>query len=546
MYTEPLFETDLKKELSWRDYVKKLKIVLSTKKFERITEFMRFPLSSVDISEEALTEIYKVFEANNSYFETKIKGKNSEKITDLENKLDIVGFIKKEGKTVLKNSPNTFVVLDKDDKGEPYFLPIRNERLYDFNIKDGKVEYISFKHSETKNENGEIEERYSFYCDEYYRVFLKKDDEYIKEIENKHSIGSCPARMFMTSNVTTRDIFNKRIPLTSVLTKLEEWQTFDFYKFYTDHYLPFPVIEMIEQKCSIDGCDNGVIKTETTYLVGDVEKTRDILAACPSCESRKLTGPGTTVTLPSQSDKDDPDGRGVFRMITPDTSSLEYIAKKLDSLENFIQIKTTGKSAILEKEAVNKTQVTGSFESKENILLRLKTNFDDLYKWMICTLAKSEGVKSKDILVNADFGTEHYLKSEEDIQKRFAESKKAGLPEIETATIYQQLINTKYKTNTFMQERMKIINLIDPMPYDTLDDKIKKYTQNIVTFSELIISTKLLKFVDMFELKNGDLVSFGNSLSLMSKIEKINNQFKQYSDEYNEPKQAEPSAKPSS
>ena len=186
MYTEPLFETDLKKELSWRDYVKKLKIVLSTKKFERIKEFMRFPLSSVDISEEALTEIYKVFEANNSYFETKIKGKNSEKITDLENKLDIVGFIKKEGKTVLKNSPNTFVVLDKDSEGEPYFLPIRNERLYDFNIKDGKVEYISFKHSETKNENGEIEERYSFYCDEYYRVFLKKDDEYIKEIENKH------------------------------------------------------------------------------------------------------------------------------------------------------------------------------------------------------------------------------------------------------------------------------------------------------------------------------------------------------------------------
>ena len=55
MFTEPLFEDDLKKEIAFSKYNTFLSNVLSEKKYKRLKDFMKFPLSSVDISESTLT-----------------------------------------------------------------------------------------------------------------------------------------------------------------------------------------------------------------------------------------------------------------------------------------------------------------------------------------------------------------------------------------------------------------------------------------------------------------------------------------------------------
>ena len=533
MYTEPLFKDDLVNEIAWRQYTSFLKQVLSDKKYKRIKDFMRFPISAVDIAETTLTELYKVFDASNSYFNIETGIEQEQVLTDKVSQLNIIDFIKHNGKTVLKNRPNTFVVMDKDEQGNEYFLTINNQRLYDFYTdEENQTQYIAFLHSIEVNDAGEEVKFYSFYCDEYYRVFRLVKGEYLLEGEEyAHGYGCCPARMFMTDQVTSKDVFNKRVPLTSTLTKLEEWQTFDLYKFYVDHYGPFPVIEKVEEKCTVENCNSGIIEEEETWFEDEVTRNRTIYKECPVCKGKSLPGPGTVITLPSKSDKDDPDGSGIFRMISPEVTNLTYIDNKLTGLENYIELKTVGLGNVLDKQAVNEKQVKGSFESREAVLMRLKPNFDKLYKWMVKMLGKSVYGQQKEILVHADFGTEYYLTSEDDIQKRFGTAKANGMPDTEVDTIYTQLIETKYRSNPEMTERMKLIKTIDSCPYDNYDVKEKKFNAGLITEEEFHISVRILSFVERFEMENTDLVSFGKLLPLREKVKRIINEFNLYADE---------------
>lgn len=536
MYTEALSEEQLKKENAFTEFDKFLQKVLSEKKHSRIKDFIRYPLTSVDISESIMTEIYKVFDASNSYF-------NYDTGKDTEGKIDkvirdnkVIEFIKHNGKEVLKNKPNSVVVIDKDKEKNPYLLLVENERIVDFNLtEEGKFEYISFIHSITeKEENGKtIEEiRIAFYCDEFYRVFLKKDDDFIKEIENAHKIGYCPCRFFIEDEITPNDCFSKKIPLTSVLSKLEDWQIFDIYKFYTDHYAPFPVIEKGEEKCSNDSCKGGMITVEDTYYEDDIRKTREIFKDCPVCKDKKITGPGTIISVPARLDKEDPTEAGLFRFISPDITSLKYLGEKLTELEDYIFMKSVGTNDLLDTEAVNKLQVKGSFETKKSVLLKIKPNFDNLYKWILETLNKVTNGPNSTISVACDFGTEFHLVSEEEMQKRYDNAKKIGLPEAEIDTLYMQLIDTKYKNNPDLVDRMWLIKIIDPCPYDTLDQKIRKFELGIITEQEFVLTTRLMKLVERFEIEQIDLVSYGKLLTLREKLSKIKVELTKYADEH--------------
>lgn len=542
IYTEPLEKEDLHKEIAWKRFDDFLKSVLSEKKHKRIKDFIRYPLSAVDISESTLTDIYKVFDASNAYFNFETGKEKDTRLEEAVSRLNIVEFIKQNGKCVLKNKPNTFVVLDKNDKGEEYFLTIDNDRVWDFCFdENGELEFIAFVHSIKKNEKDEEEIYISFYCEEYYRVFQKKEDNYLlvegKEIA--HKLKTVPARMFMTDEVSTNDVFNKRIPLTSVLSKLEEWQIFDIYQFYVNHYGPFPIIERAEEKCSVEGCVSGVIPKTEDYYEDEVRRSRTIFNKCPACGDKSLIGPGTVVEIPAKNDKDDPDGAGILKMISPSVDNLKYIQDKQNSVEDYIYLKTVGANSVLDTEAVNKLQVKGSFETKKGILMKLKPNFDNLYKWMIEVLSKSIHGANAQIIVHADFGTEFHLTTEEEIQKRYSTAKSNGMPDVEVDTIYMQLIDTKYRSNPELTERMWLIKMLDACPHDNFDMKTKKLSAGVISEAEFHISTRILSFVERFELENTDLVSFGKSLPLRDKLKKILTEFKSYANEYISTKQAQ-------
>lgn len=539
VFTEPKTKREIIEEKGWEEVIMYFNSIFSAERSKRVQDFINYPLSSVDVTESILTELYKVFEARNTFFDIEtINGGSSEKLKETIQELNIVDWIKNKGKEVLKNQPNTIVVIDKDENGNPYLLPIGLDRLIDCSVNDDStLNYIAFHHSTTKNDRGEEVRRVSFYDAQYYRVYIEKGGEYTREKNEEHKAGICPARMFLSDRYNSQDIFNRRIPLTTSISKIKEWQYFDIYKFYVDHYGPFPVIEKLADVCDDSSCENGTIRESYTVIKNGDEVQEYIELDCPTCSNKFQMGPGVLTELPPRDSKDDPDYAGVFKMITPDTSNLKYLQDKLDSIERYIKLKTVGVDNILQNEAINELQVEGNFESKQNALLKIKTNLDELYKWIVTAIYKIELGSDSKVNVYANFGTEFYLLSDTELLKRYELAKNAGLPSEELDMIYNQLIATKYKGNPNKIKRLDIIKLLDPLPHDDLDKAIQKANLNIITNSELNIKARLLSYVNRFETEVAPLVDFGKDLDFDVKIKRIKEILTKYSNENNQTEQ---------
>lgn len=225
-------------------------------------------------------------------------------------------------------------------------------------------------------------------------------------------------------------------------------------------------------------------------------------------------------------------------MISNDVENLEYLQKKLDYIEEYIQSKVVGIDDIVTKEAVNEKQMDGAFESKTNVLLNIKTNLDEVYVWIAKTVCRIIANGSP-VTVQANFGTEWYLVSEDEMQERLSFAIEKGFPREEIEMIYGQLIDTKYKGNPDKVKRLKIMNRVDPCPFDNFEGKKMKLELGIISKQEFIISERLITFARRFEALEGSITDFGKELEPRVVIEKIYEQFKKYADE-----QANDSAEP--
>jgi hypothetical protein len=537
VFTEPKDRDEAKSEIGFQEFIRFIDKNFNAQRAERIKDFFLFPLSAVDISESILNDLYKVFDARNSFFDFKIdKKEGGEKIDQVIKEMNPVKWITEYGKKVLKNQPNLIVVIDKDKDGNPYLLPISTERLIDCSVKtDGSLDYVSFVHSIEKKDEVEVK-RISFYDSEKYYVFIENDGEYTldEELTNSHDAGVCPARMFLNDQLNSKDCFNRRIPFSSSLSKMMEWQYFDAYKFYADHYASFPVIERIEDKCEVEGCHSGIIEYEEAVISDGDKVFHTKFKDCPACAKKDMIGPGIVVNLPAKDTKDDPDSAGVFRMISPETTSLKYLQDKLDSIENNIKQKTSGVENIITKEAINEKQAQGSFESRQNVLLKIKTNLDDLYKWIVTTTSKLMLDENIEVTINASFGTEFYLQSDTELQERYKTGKDAGLPVEELDLIYEQIIATKYKGNPSKLGRLEIINLIDPLPHESIKEAIEKHGYGLLSDTELFLKGRLLSLIDRFELEQAPLTEFGSEMEKYKRINKIKEILNKYIDEHNQ------------
>jgi len=536
LLTEKLELDELKSEKAWDEFRSALKKRLSADKANRVEEYIELPLSAVSITESLMSDIYKVFDAGNSFFSVEsVKESGGDKLKQILGKIDVSTWIENQGKEILKNKPNTVIVIDKDEEGNPYPIAIDNDRIHDIMVcEDGvSIEYICFIHSIEKTEGEDEIKRYALYDEEMYHVVTEIKGNFTLEKSIKHGLEECPARMFVTKRLNSKSQFKRNAPLSSVVSKLKEWQYFDIFKFFTDHYAPFPVTEMMRGKCQNDNCEGGFIYSDiipTTIVDGVVGEQERRKVKCPQCEAANTIGVGTKILLDAVDEGED-SAAGKFKFISPATENLKYIQEKLDYIEEHIKNKVVGIDQAQTKEAINEKQVMGSFESRTNVLLRTKKNLDEVYIWIVSTIA-SMLAKKGTVTVNANFGTEWYLISEDDIQTRYDMAKKSGMPASEINEIYLQLIDTKYKGNPVKIERLKIINMIDPCAHQTMEQKIVKYEKSLISQVELIISEKLIMFVNRFEMENGNIVNFGVDKEPRDKYKNIVEQFKLYANEY--------------
>ena len=526
VFTQKLSKNELYGETYWSDLLGRLSD-RTKKKFNRILDFSRFPLPVIQLSDSIFKEYFKVFEGKNRYFNVQAD-RDVSALENWINECDPVMWIEENGKDVLSKKPTSFVVVDIDENGKPYLVLIDGNRLIDAKYKDkkGQLEYIAFIHSVKKSESKPDQETivYAVYDSENYHLYQRDTDQtdfiFIESIP--HTIGYCPARSFITSSPNENNPFIRESALAGALSKIEDWTIFDVFRNYMDHYAPFPVTEAVVNECADSNCVNGKVSRQV-LVDAKTNEYETFYSDCKTCkggDKGQGVGPGLHVGIRMRGDKSESSGAGVFKMIFPETDKMKYIPEKLNDLELEIKNKVVGVNDLSNTEAFNKEQVKGSFASRENILVSVKSELDVLYKWIVTTTANIF-YTNIDISVDADFGTEFYLVSEDDLQKRFENAKKIGLPQEEQLNIFKQLINTKYKSNADKLERELMLLDIDPYPLYSISECIELKKESVIDDFELSLKVNFQRFLSRFESENVTITKFGLLLPYWSRVEQI-------------------------
>lgn len=540
VFTEDMSKDEVMTEPYWKTVLETMK-QRSSAKYDRVIQFARYPLPVVQISDSILNDFFKVYDGKNKYFN--VEGdRDIERLKEWIHETNPAKWIEDESKKVFKNKPGSFLVVDKDENGTPYLLNIGTDRLLDAEIidSDGNCGMIMFVHSQRPAENKKNVTRtfISVYDEQSYFVYYKDadSDNFVKFSETKHGIGYCPAKTFIKTPSNSKNLFKRRVTFTAALSKLEDWTLFDIYRNYVDHYAPFPVTESPKNPCPNPSCKGGKIETEVIDQ-GVKGGFRSVFSDCPVCKGAdggELIFPGTHIGIKVQADNKN-SGQGVFRMVFPDTDKLKYTPEKLDKLELETRFKCVGVND-LSNEAFNELQVKGSFATMESVLLRTKAELDDIYKFAIKTVAKLI-YKNINVKVESNFGTEFYLVSEEDLQKRFENAKKIGLPVEEQFNIYRQLVETKYKGNATKLNRNLMLLDLDPLPMYSIDESFKLKAESVIDDFDLSLKVNFVKFISKFENENVPITQFGLKLEYWKRIEIIKDTLEIYNQELIDKKQ---------
>lgn len=543
LYTEAQDEGELANDEAFLNLKNTIKKRLPNKAYTRVLDFIEYPLASVDFTNSLLVKLYKVFQAKNTFFSHEIDSEQKNKLfKEIVNSLDVHQFIIENGKEVLKNKPNTIIVVDKSKEGKPYLVTVETDRLIDADVaENGTMTYIAFEHS--TDEQGV--KRVAFYDEESYNVYVvdQYKQTYTLESSILHYIGYCPARCFIKTPLNSKNYYKRETPIGTSVGKIREWQLFSFYKYYAEHYASFPVVEKMKASCSNSDCDGGFIPHPNGTFFADKERMELPPIPCPVCAKADGVGVGTIINIKPKKGVEDDNGKGTFRFIAPEITGVKYLAEKLEKLEVQTELKMVGQNNEVLTEAVNETQAKGAFQSRETVLLDLKELFEEIYIWICETSARAYFLGDVQVIVFANLGTEFYLVSEDDLQKRFDNAKKIGLPESEVDALYKQLILTKYKDNPDSILRMELLKIIDPVPYANPDEVDKLRASGAITEQEFIIKKRFMNFINRIEAENANLVVFGKKLPLSERVKNINNILTKYANEYISTNKPEPVGK---
>lgn len=486
---------------------------------------LKFPIPTNRVTENIFVKLAKIFDGRNPAFNYQFH--NTQERDDWEwyrqEMLNEPEVWSQKAWKYFQTEINCVMIVDMplvDDASDRYpqpyfyFVPISEVISYDVDKRTGNMEWIIFKD----------DKRVIAIDEQAYRTFDYKDRKLGELLsENYHTLGYCPARFFWNDPLSLKEPDVKRSPLSKELSALD-WYLFKSLGVkHLDTYASYPIYSAFEEECDYsdkDGniCHKGYLqKPEGGYLT-DIEGNPVL---CPICHGKKqLAGAGSFITVPIPTDGQ-PDLRKPVDITTIDKQALDYNVGELKRLEKDIVNSCVGlDNTILNETSLADKQVDATFESKDNVLNRIKKGFEEAQKWVdttICILRYGSAFISASI----NYGNEFYTLSPETLQKRYNEAKNGGASEADLDAIYTQLIETTYRHNPTQMQRMIILKDLEPFVHRTQEQVQSLYEKGLCSQAEVILKSDFMGFIRRFERENDNILEFGTNIPYSEKINNI-------------------------
>ena len=514
-----------------------VKTILTAEKYANLLSMFTYPIDTVRLTEEVFAALEKVFDGRDPIRSYTFS--NPEINDDWDNyktnTLCDPEQWKAESMEAMKGAINSFLVVDlpreqTGERPEPYSYFVSMSNVYDYELTpNGKaVEWIIFW---IDNKRG-IDQRVAVYDDERYKIVrLGKERDYTVEVDEPHDLGYCPANQFWGDLMSFQTPDMKKSPITTNLGLLDWILFFELSKKYGDLYSPWAIYWGFMKDCDFSNdsekyeCDGGILRSyEGAYLF----ELSGALRKCPKCKER-INGVGSFIEVPlpqeGQQALTPPVGK-----IEVDGESLKYNVEELGRLKSEFYSSITGSNfETISNQAVNEKQVMSLFESRKQVLLNLKKNFESAEAWKdqtICLLRYGKGVFKS--LTN-NYGTDFYLGDSDQILDMYKTCRDAGLDHAILDMLQDQYYATKYKANQNELQRIKIITDLDPFRHITRKEIIS--IKSDLDPKDYALKMNFSTYLRKFEREQGELIEFGVNKDYSEKVQVIKDVLYSYVEE---------------
>ena len=507
------------------DFLKWVKDLLPSDKYRFFQQMMAFPIYTTELSEAIMDELNKVFSSNNSSFTYEFTSDQQE--SEFQNYLSRINFWSRwveEAQEGIRSKINSIVVVDLPETAEgeetkPYFYFLSINAVRDIDLGEGdEIKALIF----------EEEDRVILIDDERYAVFKKnaQTSEYSFYSESFHELSYCPACFFWRDPIKRKYPIVKSSPFTPALNNLDYLVFAETARRCLESYAAFPITVSFAADCTyyeeVDGrrydCNDGYLMLPDSKPV-----------ACPVCEKNKLIGPGTHMQIDPPSSKDEPNNLEMVKQIPAEVQSLDYWTKRTAELWDEIFYDVVGSGGDTMTQAINKDQVRGNFESKQNVLMKLKKNLERSNQFVVETIARLIYGPSF-IKASINYGTQFYLRTASEAQKEFKEAKDSAVPVYLLSYKRQQVDSANTKGNPSDQQRLQILEQLEPW-VDLSLKEAKDAGLDTIDKQAYLLKADFSSRVMRFESEYGSVVAFGSKLDFNTKIERIKSVLIQYNNQ---------------
>ncbi|MCK9220212.1 MAG: hypothetical protein M0P47_09210 [Bacteroidales bacterium] len=485
------------------DFIWWVEKLLPADKSERFKQLINYPLPTNELTESIWKNLARVFEGENRTIDIKLSDKSL--LADFKTFFDNDDFQLKAFRA-LQGDVDSVVVCDMpQDTGKPYYYFIGTSSLIDISVDcDDNVEYVIYEDGE-----GHIVSMDK----EWIRVFNGERRDVLKLIrEVPNPIGRVPAHMLWRERLTNDNEVNRKSPITSVLGELDKLLFDMVSRDYAEMYGKYPILATYD------------IEKEYEGDPGDQKKKKEGIG-------KDFLGAGAVITSPPPTSKEDPDlNVNAVKFVNADPEILKFINTRIKEDWDRIFKSVVGDSGEVRNDAAkNEKQIESGFESKQDVITKIKYQFEEINEWVIetlCLMAYGEGFLN----VEVDYGTQFYLTDEYALLNSLSLAKEKRVPDAIISDITRQYFETKYRADSETKKRMKIVLDLDPLPSKSIEDVFTIYSVNpgLIGDDNMFIKLHLDALLQRFERENVPLTQFGNQFEYYEKINIINQTIRGY------------------
>ena len=517
---------DIARSLPYAKFKAFVRSQLPEDKFITSMNLLKFPLPTNALTESIFTKLSKIFDGRNPAFSYQFH--RTQERDDWEwYRQEVLGepsVWSEKAWRYFQTEINCVMVVDMPLEEDPedrypqpyfYFVPISEVVSYSVNRRTGVMDWIIYR----------SDERIIVIDGESYRTYEYTEGRQLGALitDNPHELGYCPARFFWTEPLTLAHPDIKKSPLSKELSALD-WYLFKSLGVkHLDTYASYPIYSAYEEECDYtdkDGntCHKGYLQKPNGEFVTGIDGTP---VPCPICHGKKqLAGAGSFITVPIP-EEGQPDLRKPVDITTIDRKSLDYNVEELKRLETRIVNSCVGvDNTILNETSLADKQVDATFESKDNVLNTVKKGFEEAQEWVDTTVCILR-YRSAFISAHISYGDEFYTLTPEALRKRYADAKDSGASEAELDALRLQILETTYRHNPLMLQRMLILNDLEPYRHRSQEEVKALAEKGLVSNEELVLKADFMGFIGQFERENDNILEFGTAIPYSDKITTI-------------------------